>query len=303
LAFIVWSILQHQSYKLTKEIGADGIGEITTEPVPPGSVVYIHATSTKKMDTRLIRNDNREVSFSGNNTYYDQHLDAGGPPGNGVGTDVTLWSLPAQGATSYTILVMAPRDISIDYTEEDVRYDVDVSIWTPGWSIMMVGFVVLVGTLTMGTVLGIGLFGPGAYRPRTREELMAQGREVPPVRAPAPVQARPMEFSEPALARPPMARQPAPPPRVPEPESEFGPRYEVSSEEEEPPAPAPRKGEPVWDMAPTRVERPAAAAPEPGKPLKKIKCSACGAIIPVYSAERPLRVTCPLCGRQGTLQR
>jgi len=303
LAFIIWSLLQHQSYKLTKEVGADGIGQITTEPVPPGSVVYVHATASKNMDTRLIRNDNREVSFSGCNTYYDQHLDAGGPPGNGVGTDVTLWSWPAQGRTTYTIIVMAPRDVSIDYTEAEVSYKVDVVIWTPDWSIMVLGFVVIVGTLTMGTVLGIGLFGPGAYRPRTREEAAAVAREVPPARPMAPVQARPTEIPEPPPPRPPATRPPAPPPRVPEPESEFGPRYEVSAEAEEPPAPPPRRGEPVWDMAPGRVERPPAPAPEPGKPLKKIKCSACGAIIPIYTAERPLRVTCPLCGRQGTLQR
>jgi hypothetical protein len=178
-----------------------------------------------------------------------------------------------------------------------------MDIWTPDWSLMVTGAVIVAATLTMGTVLGIGLFGPGVVRPRTREEQMAMAREVPPVRGQAPVQARPTEIPEQPVARPPMARQPAPPPRVPEPEAEFGPRYEVNAEAEGPPAPAPRRGEPVWDMAPTRVERPAPPAPEPGRPLKKIKCSACGAIIPIYSAERPLRVTCPLCGRQGTLQR
>jgi len=303
LAFILWGLFQYQSYKLTKEIGADGIGEIKTEPVPPGSIIYVHTTATKKMDTRLVRNDNREISFSGNDTYYDQHLNAGGPPGNGVGTDVTLMPWPALGETTYTVLVMAPRDISIDYTEADVRYDVNVFIWTPGWSVMVLGFIVIIGTFTMGTVLGVGLFGPAAYRPRTREELLAQAREVPPARAPPPVQARPMEIQEPPAPRPVAGRPAAPPPRVPEPEAEFGPRYEVSAEAEEPPAPAPRRGEPVWDAAPARLDRPQAAAAEPGKPLKKIKCSACGAIIPVYSAERPLRVTCPLCGRQGTLQR
>jgi hypothetical protein len=302
LAFIVWSLLQHQSYMLSKDIGVEGVGQITTEQVPAGSFVYVHATSTKKMDTRLVRDDNRDLVYVGNNSYYDRHLDAGGPPGNGVGTDVTLMPWPAQGPTTYTITIKAPSDVSIDYTEADVKYDVNVDIWTPDWSLLVIGFVVVSATFTMGTVLGIGLFGPGAYRPRSREEMMAQAREVPPVRAPAPVQARPTEIPEQYVARPPTARQAGPPPRVPEPEAEFGPRYEVRVEDEAPPAPAPRRGEPVWDMAPTRVERPA-PAPEPGKPLKKIKCSACGAIIPVYSAERPLRVTCPLCGRQGTLQR
>jgi hypothetical protein len=303
LLFILWSLFQYQSYALSKDIGVEGVGQIATEQVSPGSIMYVHATSTKKMDTRVVRNDNRDMVFVGNSSYYDRHLSAGGPPGDGVGTDVTLWVQPSLGPTTYTIQIKAPSDTSIDYTEADVKYDVQVTIWTPDYPILIIGFVVISATLTMGTVLGIGLFGPAAYRPRSREELMAQAREVPPVRAPAPVQARPTEMPEPAVMRPSAARQAGPPPRVPEPESEFGPRYEVRAEAEEPLAPAPRRGEPVWDMAPTRLERSAAAAPEPGKPLKKIKCSACGAIIPIYSAERPLRVTCPLCGRQGTLQR
>jgi len=112
---------------------------------------------------------------------------------------------------------------------------------------------------------------------------------------PEPVSAAPIP--------PPVVRRAAPPPRAPPPESEFEPRYEVSPEAPQPPVAPARRGEPLWDVAPARLEKPAAAAPETGKPLKKIKCSACGAIIPIYSTERPLRVTCPLCGRQGTLAR
>ena len=128
-------------------------------------------------------------------------------------------------------------------------------------------------------------------------------RELPPVRAPAPMQVRQSEMPEPMSVPPPAVRRAGPPQRAPPPESEFEPRYEVQAEVAPLPAPVTRRGEPLWDIAPARVERPQAAPPEPGKPLKKIKCSACGAIIPVYSAERPLRVTCPLCGRQGTLTR
>jgi hypothetical protein len=305
ILFILWSLFQYQSYALSKDIGVEGVGQITTDEVSPGSIMFVHASSTRKMDTRVVRNDNRDMVFVGNNSYYDRHLSAGGPPGDGVGTDVNLWVQPALGPTTYTIQIKAPSDTSIDYTEADVKYDISVTVWTPSYPLLIAGFVIIFSALTMGTVLGIGLFGPGAYRPRPREGAMpeAMERDVPPVRAPAPVQARQLEMPEPLSAPAPAARRAGPPPRAPPPESEFEPRYEVQGEVAPPPAPAPRRGEPVWDMAPARVDRHAAAAPEPGKPLKKIKCSACGAIIPVYSAERPLRVTCPLCGRQGTLQR
>jgi len=38
------------------------------------------------------------------------------------------------------------------------------------------------------------------------------------------------------------------------------------------------------------------------KPVAKVKCSACAEVIPIYSTERPLRVECPECHRQGTLK-
>lgn len=309
ILFILWGLFQYQSYALHKDVGVEGVGQITTEEVSPGSIMYVHTESTKKMDTRVVGNNNRDMVFVGNQSTYDQHLAAGGPPGGGVGTNIGLWVLPSLGPTSYTIQIKAPSDVSIDYTESEVKYDVSIIIWTPNFPLLIAGFVLIFSALTMGTVLGIGLFGPGIYRPKpaggvpeTRE------REVPPVRVPQPIRERPLEEPEPmdevpAAVPPPIVRRAAPPPTVPPPESEFEPRYEVQAEPAPPAAAPARKGEPLWDIAPARLERPKAAPPEPGKPLKKIKCSACGAIIPVYSAERPLRVTCPLCGRQGTLTR
>jgi hypothetical protein len=211
---------------------------------------------------------------------------------------VSLGWIASQTPTRYTILVKAPTETTIDYTEADVSYKVDVSIWTPNFLLLVAGFLLIFCTMTLGTVIGIGIFGPGVYRSKG---------------APAPAQpAGPRETPSRERAPPPVITAPparrAPPPAVPPPEPAFEPRYEVQAEEILPPAPAPvppRRGEPMWDVSPTPIQRAAAPAPpvqDARAPLKKIKCSACGAVIPIYTNERPLRVTCPLCGRQGTLR-
>jgi len=38
------------------------------------------------------------------------------------------------------------------------------------------------------------------------------------------------------------------------------------------------------------------------KPLTKVRCAQCKTVIPVFKAERPLVVTCPKCGKMGTLK-
>lgn len=39
-----------------------------------------------------------------------------------------------------------------------------------------------------------------------------------------------------------------------------------------------------------------------GKPITRVRCAGCKAAIPIYSAQRPLVVTCPQCGRMGMLK-
>jgi hypothetical protein len=46
----------------------------------------------------------------------------------------------------------------------------------------------------------------------------------------------------------------------------------------------------------TPVDKPA------GKPITRVRCTGCKAAIPIYSAQRPLVVTCPQCGRMGMLK-
>ena len=38
------------------------------------------------------------------------------------------------------------------------------------------------------------------------------------------------------------------------------------------------------------------------KPITRVRCASCKAAIPVFSAQRPLVVTCPQCGRMGMLK-
>ena len=38
------------------------------------------------------------------------------------------------------------------------------------------------------------------------------------------------------------------------------------------------------------------------KPITRVRCAGCKAAIPVFSAQRPLVVTCPQCGRMGMLK-
>jgi len=294
ILFLLWGLFQWQTYKLEKDVGVEGTGTLTTEEVPPGGIMLIHTTSSQRMDTRVVRMDAREVVYVGNSSYYDRQLIAGGPTGNGVGRDVSLQAF-SQTPTRYMVIVKAPVETTIDYTEADVSFKVDVFVWTPNYLLLISGFVLIFCTMTMGTVLGIGIFGPPRFVPGTapaQKPEPVEAREVPPVeRAPPPT---------PIITAPPARK--APPPSVPPPEAPFEPRYEVQAQEVAPPPMPARRGEPLWDVAPAQVPKPSVAPVQPGTPLKKIKCSACGAVIPIYSSDRPLRVTCPMCGRQGTLR-
>ncbi len=61
-----------------------------------------------------------------------------------------------------------------------------------------------------------------------------------------------------------------------------------------PPTPAPYIAPPPKPvMAPLR--------PPEAKVLKKIRCTSCKAIIPIYTEQRPLDIQCPSCGKKGRL--
>jgi len=302
-AFLLWGLAQWQTYKLTKETGVDGTGMLVTEEVPPGGIITVTSSSSEKMDVRIVKMDSRVIALTPNNTYYDSHLARGGRDDGGVGKGVSL-TTSSLTQTRYMVLIQAPRDETLTYSEADVKYTVEVFIWAPNFLLLIAGIVLVACTMTVGTVMGIGIFGPPRWPPATapaQKPGPAEPRGVPPVeRAPPPAPGAAEPPPPPVITAPPARR--APPPAVPPPEAPFEPRYEVRAEEVAPPPMPARRGEPLWDMAPAPVPKPSVAPAQPGTPLKKIKCSACGSIIPIYTNERPLRVTCPMCGRQGTLR-
>jgi ribosomal protein S27E len=62
--------------------------------------------------------------------------------------------------------------------------------------------------------------------------------------------------------------------------------------------PAPPKKAPA---PPRKTEKP--AKPAERVPLKYLTCSGCRGKVPVHSAKRPLRISCPSCGKSGTLKK
>jgi hypothetical protein len=46
----------------------------------------------------------------------------------------------------------------------------------------------------------------------------------------------------------------------------------------------------------------AGEGPQAHKPITRVRCAGCKAAIPIFSAQRPLVVTCPQCGRMGMLK-
>jgi hypothetical protein len=62
------------------------------------------------------------------------------------------------------------------------------------------------------------------------------------------------------------------------------------------PAPA-RKAPQAPEQAGT-----AAPAPDDKKILGKARCAQCRGVIPIYSAERPLKIKCPSCGLEGMIK-
>jgi len=58
----------------------------------------------------------------------------------------------------------------------------------------------------------------------------------------------------------------------------------------------------VWEERVMRQLRHIKEKPKEKKQIKKVKCPACGADIPVTSSKRPLKIRCPECGRNYTLK-
>jgi DNA-directed RNA polymerase subunit RPC12/RpoP len=69
---------------------------------------------------------------------------------------------------------------------------------------------------------------------------------------------------------------------------------------------------PAWDQhtpssipAPEPISPPQVPAPERSspEPMKRVKCSKCGELIPINTEERPIQLVCPKCGFTGMLKK
>jgi len=242
---------------------------IVTPPADPGAIIWVEVTSDSPVEVRVVKYDNRESYVTYNGSYEETLVVA-----EGKGTHVSLDSLSslniAPVRTSYGIIVIVPPDAN--YTEQDISYTVKYTIWTPNYVFMFLGVVMLTQAFIF---LRLKKMAVPSVALRVEEERgPAAAPQRPPMRERVPA----------AAAAPPAPGREAPP----------APRREA------PPAPV---REEVPPEPPVVEEKPPEPMREERKPLKKIRCSNCKTIIPIYTDKRPIKVTCPNCGRSGVLRK
>jgi hypothetical protein len=137
-----------------------------------------------------------------------------------------------------------------------------------------------------------------------------------------------MDGQAPAVAPGPAYTAEAPAPEIRAGEVEQGPAASAASllqalqkpvprletEAEQPPAPSAEAPAPtpadagehfeaaLMSKATESEHAPAEIEQKDVKPITRVRCAGCKAAIPIFSAQRPLVVTCPQCGRMGMLK-
>jgi len=90
---------------------------------------------------------------------------------------------------------------------------------------------------------------------------------------------------------------------VPKLESETGAPAPPAAPEAPAQPPAAEHAEPSLVSKATEGEHaPAEVEQKEVRPITRVRCAGCKAAIPIFSAQRPLVVTCPQCGRMGMLK-
>jgi len=117
----------------------------------------------------------------------------------------------------------------------------------------------------------------------------------------APPQGPPAPAPAPGAPRPPVAGPPPPPqPITGIPPANLGMAHGPGAPPAPQPVPPPGQPGAPGPVAPTISGQ---GSPGDKVPLKTVRCSKCGATIPIYSEERPLQITCPGCKFSGTLKK
>jgi ribosomal protein S27E len=89
----------------------------------------------------------------------------------------------------------------------------------------------------------------------------------------------------------------APPPV--EEAQDLSPLGSVLGTEPDLPLPPPPKAP---SRPPKAAARPRPTSAPPKVPLKNMTCSGCRGKVPIYTDKRPIQITCPTCGKSGTLR-
>jgi len=283
IILIIGGLAQYQYGKVQHGVGTDSM-PIETDTATPGSMIWVHTTSSNTTETRVIKMEERNAFFQ-NGTLVDKKLAAGGENGGGRGTDVKLssWKAPARSDTSFLIVVL-DGDGTTD-SIENIEYTVEYKLWRPNYLLLLFGFFLILQSLMFRSIAKMkGREISVDIKDREPDTARARTRESPRERTPPSRAKEPPPRTPPARRRPPPRREPEP-----EPEDEYYPPGEAD------------RGH-VREPEPEVIREPEPARSARKKPVGRIRCSACGEIIPLYTKERPLRVTCPSCGRGGTLR-
>ena len=294
ILFIVWGLAQVQYGTVQHGVGTESV-PIDTQMASPGSMISVHVKSDNTTETRVVKLESRDAFFQ-NGTLVDKFLVAGGSDGGGRGRDVNLFShSPSLTPTAYRIVVL-DADGTTDNIA-NINYSVTYTVWMPDFTLILIGFLMIFMALLFRslaklqtTQVPVGIAAEAAPLQRAPPPPV-RGPQAPPARAPP----QPPVRQPPARGPPPSRAPPPPPPETYE--EPYPPEDQYPPEE----APPPETYEEPEVVAPPP---PPVRAPPPAaqKPVAKIRCSACGEIIPIYTKNRPIRITCSNCGRSGTLK-
>jgi hypothetical protein len=301
LIFIVTSFLQWQTVQYEKKAGGPMYTDIYTQEAAPGSVIHVKWSADKSILVRAVKLENRNVYEDKNGNITDTQVTL-----KGSGSSGEEWGyLPSISRTGYLIIVTAPE--GANYTIRDVGFKLSYDLWFPNYEFMTMGIV----------LLGLGILHLTLIRMRIPVATPQQGPGPLPIQPymapgqPAPYQPRgPQTAPGPGYQRGVQQRQgPGAPPQ----EGQGG-GYPEDAGYDDGQGAAPygqyddgRGAPPPQQRGPPQRQMrapppPPEEAPEQRRPIARIRCSACGEVIPIYSRERPQRVTCSNCGRSGTLK-
>ncbi len=130
-----------------------------------------------------------------------------------------------------------------------------------------------------------GFFAPGPAAPEISPGEVEQGQAASAASLLASLQKPVPKLESEAAAQPPPAEASAPLPSPPE-SAGIGERIEAA----------------MISKATESERAPADTEQKDVRPITRVRCAGCKAAIPIFSAQRPLVVTCPQCGRMGMLK-